>query len=221
MRLHGTRLLRPPGVYAPQEDTRLLARAVRDEPRTPGAVVLDVCTGTGALALTAAAHGAAHVTAVDLSRRAVLAARWNARLRGLPVRAVRGSLLSAVPGRTFDLILSNPPYVPTPGPLPSGGAERAWRAGEDGRAVLDELCEGAPAALRPGGVLLVVHSALCGTERTVEMLRESGLSTRVVDREIVPYGPVMRRHARWLEERGLVEPGVQKEELVVIRAERA
>jgi release factor glutamine methyltransferase len=87
--------------------------------------------------------------------------------------------------------------------------------------VLDELCGAAPGALRPGGVLLVVHSALCGTGRTVEMLRAGGLTAQVVDREIVPYGPVMRRYAPWLEARGLAEPGVHKEELVVIRAERA
>ncbi|MEU0459709.1 methyltransferase, partial [Streptomyces sp. NPDC006129] len=68
-----------PGVYAPQEDTELLAGALSDEPLPPGAEVLDVGTGTGALALEAARRGF-RVTAVDVSWSAVWAARLNARL---------------------------------------------------------------------------------------------------------------------------------------------
>ncbi|NEC47116.1 methyltransferase, partial [Actinospica acidiphila] len=80
-----------PGVYAPQEDTALLAAALADEPVAPGAAVLDVGTGSGALALTAARRGA-RVTAVDVSRRAVYAARLNALRAGLPLEVVRGNL---------------------------------------------------------------------------------------------------------------------------------
>ncbi|HCA84481.1 MAG TPA: methyltransferase, partial [Streptomyces sp.] len=56
--------LRPPGVYAPQDDTSLLSAALREEPLVPGARVLDLGTGTGALAVAAARRGA-RVTAVD------------------------------------------------------------------------------------------------------------------------------------------------------------
>ncbi|MEU6487455.1 HemK2/MTQ2 family protein methyltransferase [Streptomyces sp. NPDC046887] len=215
------RLLRPRGVYAPQEDTELLARAARAELRVLdrlGADVLDVGTGTGALALLAAESGTARVTAVDISWRAVLAARYNARRRGLRVAVRRGDLVAPVAGRRFDLILANPPYVLAPGR--AGAASRTWHAGPDGRTVLDRLCADAPALLRDSGVLLLVQSALCGVEQTVRRLADTGLESRVELRTFVPFGPVMARHAAWLEERGLIEPGIRKEELVVIRAQR-
>src|SRR4051812_18255335 len=59
-----------PGVYAPQADTCLLAQALHDEGVSAGADVLDVCTGSGALAVVAARMGA-RVSATDISRRAV------------------------------------------------------------------------------------------------------------------------------------------------------
>ncbi|NGO76806.1 methyltransferase [Streptomyces sp. YC504] len=212
-------LIALPGVYAPQDDTALLAEALRSEVLPPHARVLDVGTGTGALALAAAQRGA-EVTAVDASWKAVLTARLNARLAQLPVEVLKGSLLKPVADRTFDLIMANPPYVPAPSTTPGRGAARAWDAGRDGRLILDRLCATAPALLRPGGVLLLVHSALSGEEQTVGALRAAGLSTSVVERRAVVFGPVLRSRQTWLEARGLIQTGQDKEELVVVRAER-
>ncbi|HET9381432.1 MAG TPA: HemK2/MTQ2 family protein methyltransferase [Streptomyces sp.] len=210
-----------PGVYAPQDDTRLLAGALNDEPVPPGADVLDVGTGSGALALAAARRGA-RVTAVDASWRAVCAARVNALLAGVPLRARHGHLFEPVRGEAFDLVLANPPYVPAPydGPRAPRGAARAWDAGRDGRLVLDEICREAPAVLRPGGVLLVVQSALSAPGRTLERLRAADLKAAVTRRRRVPFGPVLRGRVRWLRERGLLDTAEDDEELVVIRAER-
>ncbi|AEW98829.1 HemK2/MTQ2 family protein methyltransferase [Streptantibioticus cattleyicolor] len=213
-------LLRLPGVYPPQRDTWLLVRALRAAAPPPGARVLDVCSGTGALALAAAAAGAGPVTAVDVSRRAVWAARANAALRGRRVRVLRGDLLTPVGGELFDVIVANPPYVAAGAPFPARGAARGWDAGADGRAVLDRICRRAPALLAPDGTLLLVHSALSGTGRTLAMLRCRGLKAAVVDRATVPFGPVMRSRAPWLRERGLIDAGTRTEELVVIRADR-
>jgi release factor glutamine methyltransferase len=213
--------LTPPGVYAPQWDTGLLARALRREGIGSGTEVLDLGTGSGALAVQAARLGA-RVTAVDISWPAVLTARVNALLAGQRVRVRRGDLTDAVPGRSYDLVVSNPPYVPSPsGRLPRRGRARAWDAGHDGRAFLDRICAAAPAVVRPAGALLIVHSGLCGVRATLRSLADAGLRASVTDRALVPYGPILRRRQRWLVREGLLEGDANGEELVVIRAEHA
>lgn len=213
-------LFRPPTVYRPQGDTWLLADAFTDEHLTAETRVLDLCAGSGALAVAAAERGAGRVTAIDISRRAVLATWLNTRCRGLDVRVLHGDLLEPVAGERFDVIVSNPPYVPAAADLlPTGGAARCWDAGTDGRAVLDRICAEAPAHLAPGGVLLVVFSALCGEERTIESLEAAGLDAAVVGRSVEPFGPVMTARADLLEERGLIAPGQRYEELVVVRGQ--
>ncbi|MFF8387818.1 HemK2/MTQ2 family protein methyltransferase [Streptomyces kanasensis] len=213
-------LLVPPGVYTPQDDTALLTEALDTVPLREGTRVLDIGTGSGALALEAARRGG-RVTAVDLSRRAVLATRLNAALAGVRVRAVRGDLLSPVAGESFDLIMANPPYVPDPeGARRPRGAARAWDAGHDGRLILDRICREAPGLLRPDGTLLLVHSVLSDPDRTLEHLRSAGLRAEVADRRWVAFGPVLRSRHGWLRERGLLSHDDDKEELVVIRGQR-
>ncbi|HEX5568390.1 MAG TPA: HemK2/MTQ2 family protein methyltransferase [Streptomyces sp.] len=217
-------LLRPPGVYAPQADTWLLRQALHDAGLAPGARVLDLCTGTGVLAMAALRMGAAEAVALDASPRAVLAARCNAWLHRLPLTVRHGDfteVLTEAENGCFDVVLANPPYVPSPGrALPRRGAARSWDGGPDGRSVLDRLCGRTPALLAPGGTLLLVHSDLCGTETTLARLRRQGLEPSVAARRDVPFGPVLRARAAWLEGRGLIAPGRRTEELVVIRADR-
>ncbi|MFI9007757.1 HemK2/MTQ2 family protein methyltransferase [Actinosynnema sp. NPDC053489] len=213
-------LLRPPGVYRPQEDTWLMAEALEEAGMPRGGRVLDVCTGTGALAIASAMAGAGEITAVDLSRRA-LAATWaNSRLRGLRVRVLRGDFGNLVGQGEFDVVTANPPYVPSAG-VPDRGAARAWDAGLDGRRVLDRLCAVLPLLLADRGMGLIVHSALSDPDVTLRQLRGGGLKASVVARRTVPFGPVMRDRAEWLARRGLIDRGQEQEELVVIRADAA
>ena len=214
-------LLSFPGVYRPQGDSLLLRDALLAVPVPAGARVLDLGTGTGLLAVAAARSGAGRVRAVDASHRAVLAARCNARLRGLRIHVTHGDLRAPLPGGPFDVVTANPPYVPCPpSATPGGRRGRAWDAGHDGRLYLDALCRTVPEMLAPGGVFLTVHSGLCGPSRTLRMLRASGLKAAVVARRRQPFGPVLRSRARWLRERGLIAPGEREEELVIVRADR-
>ena len=210
-----------PGVYAPQADTRLLARALRAEGVMADMDVLDVCTGSGALAVLAARMGA-RVSATDISRRAVMSARFNAARAGQRVQVRRGDLSAPWSGQTFDVVVSNPPYVPARRTRPPvWGRARAWDAGHDGRHVVDRISAHAPALLRPQGVLLMVHSSLCGAETTLRQLSAAGLTCSVTDRAYVPFGRVLTQRLPWLRDEGLIGAREDKEELVVIRAERS
>jgi len=196
----------------------MLARLVSEDPRLAGSNVLDLCTGSGALAIAAARAGALSVTAVDVSRRSVASVLLNAALNGVRVEALRGDLLEPVAGRKFDLILSNPPYLPSKEEtLPRRGRRRAWEAGPDGRALLDRIVQEAPAHLRPGGTLWLVHSSVCDTARTLDSLASAGLEPSVVETDRGPLGPLLAARAPMLAERGLVDSD-GREELVAIRA---
>ncbi|WP_333770963.1 HemK2/MTQ2 family protein methyltransferase [Streptomyces sp. IBSBF 2435] len=214
------RMLTVPGVYVPQHDTHLLMRSVGRENLGPGTHVLELGTGSGALAVQAARQGA-RVTAVDISRRAVLCARVNAALYRSRV-TVRRCDLSAFVAGDYDMVVSNPPYVPTPAALPPlRGKARAWDGGTDGRAVVDRVCATAGLVLRPGGTFLMVHSAMCGSDASIAVLARAGLDAEIIDRELVPLGPVLRSRLPWLRGQGLMADSQDKEELVVIRARRS
>lgn len=106
------RMLTVPGVYTPQHDTHLLMSAVARENITPGTRLLELGTGSGALAVHAARLGA-RVTAVDISHRAVLCARVNAALHRSRI-TVRYRDLSALDASRYDMVISNPRTFPRP-----------------------------------------------------------------------------------------------------------
>jgi release factor glutamine methyltransferase len=197
----------------------MLADRLAREP-IQGRSVLDLCTGSGLVAVAAGVGGAAEVVAVDVSRRSLVSVRLNAALNQVRVQPRRGDLFGPVGGRRFDFIASNPPYVPGPSvELPRRGLSRAWEAGPNGRVFLDRICTGAARHLNPGGVLLLVHSTVCGEDQTLEQLRRSGLQAEVVSRHVGSLGPRMRERADWLRQAGLLTG--EQEEMIVIRAQAA
>lgn len=198
----------------------MLAAHVARAPLRTGARVLELCPGSGIAAVAAARRGC-DVTAVDVSRRAVLTATANARLNGTRVRAVRGDLLAPLDGRSFHLIAANPPYLPgNSGDLPGSGPERAWEGGSDGRTLLDRILAAAPPRLEPGGVLLLVHSSVCGEEETLAALRRAGLEPEVRERRCGPLGPLLADRAEELAEKGLLGDGKPEEDVLVISGRR-
>jgi release factor glutamine methyltransferase len=197
----------------------MLAECLEREQLHPWCSVLDLCTGSGLLAVSAARR-ASRVVAVDVSWRALLAVRANARLNGVAVQAVRGDLFAAVPNQRFDLIVSNPPYLPGRGAdVPRRGAARAWEGGPRGRSFLDRICTQTRNHLRPGGVLLLVHSSVCSIPETLHRLTQQDLDPTIVATHEGPLGARLRSRTDWLRQQGLLADG-NWEQLVVIRAQR-
>jgi release factor glutamine methyltransferase len=213
-------------VYQPQYDSRLLVDTMKWTGIVAGKRVLDLCTGSGFVAIAAAEMGCASVTAFDICPHAVRCSRDNAVDAGVDVDVREGSWTRAFDCAPFDVVVSNPPYVPTP-PIddtdliaPSAGPSWSFNAGPDGRLVLDPLCESATNLLCHGGSLLLVQSAFAGVQQSLDCLRSTGLDARVVASQWVPFGPVLSARARWLENTGRLRRGCRAEELVVIRAEK-
>ncbi|MGZ4525511.1 MAG: HemK2/MTQ2 family protein methyltransferase [Mycobacterium sp.] len=213
-------------VYQPQEDSRLLVDVMHQSALIPGRRVLDLCTGSGFAAIAAAEMGGAGVTAFDICPHAVGSSRGNAATAGVDVDVRKGTWNDALDCAPFDVVMSNPPYVPTPPDgnteaiSPGAGPSWAWNAGPDGRMVLDPLCEAAPKLLCDGGTLLLVHSALAGVQKSLDSLKWAGMDAKVVASKWIPFGPVMTARANWLESVGLIPRGRWEEELIVIRADR-
>ena len=145
----------------PRPETELVVEAALAA-LPDGGAALDLCTGTGCIAVTIALdRPGVRVTAVETSPEALALARENAAALGAELELLQGDLYAPVPpGRRFHVVVANPPYVPT-GELPGLSREVqrepriALDGGPDGLAVLRRVVEGAPAALHPGGALVV------------------------------------------------------------------
>ncbi len=127
-RYGGLRLRVPPGVFHPGVffSTPIFLSFLQ-KIDLQGKTVIDVGTGSGALALFAARRGA-RVTALDINPLAVATARDNARDNGLEVAVMESDLFDRVPAQAFDYVLINPPYYPR---SPRDTAESAFFAGEN------------------------------------------------------------------------------------------
>ena len=158
-----------PGVFIPRPETEVLAGAAIS--RVPaGGIVVEPCTGTGAIAAAVAQEtNAAAVVATDISEAAVELATANAKRADLPVNVLKGDLLDPVRRElrgAVDVLVSNPPYL-TPDDLVHSQPEvldwdplEALVAGPSGHEVTDRLIAAALEWLRPGGwLLLEVDSA--------------------------------------------------------------
>jgi len=182
-------LLVRPGVFLPRPETEVLAgEALARTP--PGGVVVEPCTGTGAVACAIAAERPdATVVAADVSADAVALARENAARAGVTLRVVQGDLLDPVPRElrgSVDVLVTNPPYVAEAEmaavePEVKADPRTALVAGPTGYEVTDRLLALAPAWLRQGGWLLM-ETAESRAAETADRARTQGL----VEASVIP-----------------------------------
>lgn len=158
-------LMVTPATLVPRPETELLVDlALREVPRRAEWFILDLGTGSGAIAIAIAKERPlARVTATDISTDALDVARQNARQLETPnVEFLAGDWTAPVHGSRFNVIVSNPPYVRSNDAAlqtlycePNG----ALSAGEDGLDAIRVLARDCGVLLEPGGVLLLEHGA--------------------------------------------------------------
>lgn len=157
-----------PSVLIPRPETELLIETALAHSATR---ILDIGTGSGAIAATLALETGATVTATDISAEALLTAKVNAARLGSTVEWVHCDLGSAFADESFDLVVSNPPYVaeserPALSPeVRDYEPSLALFAGPEGLDVYGRLIPDARRLLRPAGCLLLEAGA--GNARTV------------------------------------------------------
>nr|WP_229836786.1 peptide chain release factor N(5)-glutamine methyltransferase [Dactylosporangium sucinum] len=182
---YGLSLAVGPGVFVPRFETELLVEWAL---RQPASRVVDLCSGSGAIAVAFAVNRpSARVTAVERSPAALRWLRRNVDALAPSVEVVEGdvtdfSILSDVDG-SVDLVLCNPPYVPLDAPVDvevrDHDPAEAVFAGDDGLALMPAVAARAAALLRPGGRLAIEHDDTQG-ESLPALLRE-GPFTDVTD----------------------------------------
>ena len=172
------------GVYNPAEDSYLLIKGieVRGDEK-----VLDMGCGSGVVAIHLAKAGC-RVTAADINKRAVENTRKNAMINGLSIKCVRSNLFSDIEEK-FDIIVFNPPYLPTE------GEDIAWDGGENGTRIIEKFLEDAHRHLTGNGKIYMVASSLTGMDSIMkkfgeiyefrERMKESYFFEKIILYEIV------------------------------------
>ena len=180
-----------PGVFTPRPETEVVAGLAIEAARAcgPAPVVVDLCTGSGAIALAVADElPGATVHAVELSVDAHAWAARNVEATGLPVQLRLGDATTAYPelDGTVDVVVSNPPYIPV-GMVPLDPEVRdhdpevaLYGGSEDGLAIPLAVARRAAGLLRPGGTLVMEHADSQG-QTLPAALRRTGEWADVVD----------------------------------------
>lgn len=160
-----------PGVFVPRPETELVAEAAIEAARSSGPqpLVMDLCSGSGAIALAVAQEvPGAQVVAVELGEEPVHAIGTNAERLGLPVQVLRADATAATTladlGAQVHVVAANPPYIP-PDAVPQEPEVRdhdpdlaLYGGGPDGLDVPRGVLATATRLLRPGGVLVMEHA---------------------------------------------------------------
>lgn len=170
------------GVYRPKLDSFLIAKVLTEIP-LKGKRVLDVCTGCGILALIAAKRGASVVVAIDIDENSIKCTQYNSVLNHVVVDARLGNLYDPIKNdEKFDLIVANPPSLPTP---PGLSIDEGYAGGKiaddgpDGRRYLDPLITLVPRYLEKGSYFLTLHGNFSNIEKSGEILEAEGFLVEI------------------------------------------
>ncbi len=169
-----------PTVYEPAEDSRLLAETAVE--RIEDGLVLEVGIGSGYVADRVASETDATVLGSDISPEACSRAREEG------IETVRGNLTQPFVADSFDVVLFNPPYLPTPPEAEwDDPLEYALSGGPDGRKVIRPFLSDLGRVLRPDGRGYLLVSTLTDPDAVFELATDVGLVTREIASEPFPF----------------------------------
>jgi HemK-related putative methylase/protein-(glutamine-N5) methyltransferase, release factor-specific len=155
---YGKKLEVKEGVLIPRPETELLTEEVIK--LAEGKTVLDLCTGSGAIAIAVKLETSCTVTASDVSDVAIEVAKRNAELNGVEIEIIKSDLFNDITGK-FDIIVSNPPYIPTADVAGLMSEVKDYEpllaldGGADGLDIIRRIAEDAKTRLNDGGILLL------------------------------------------------------------------
>lgn len=189
-------------IYRPAADTELLVRSIR---LLEGERVLEIGTGTGLVAIHCAKHGG-KVTATDVCAEALDLTRENAVTNEVVLDLREGDLFEPVEG-VFDVIIFNPPYLPTaPEDLTHSDLDKALDGGPDGTKVTVQFLNGLPDHLAQEGRAYLVVSSLQDMGLIEAEIHKMGLAARKRDSEKFDFEEIsvleLRRPPRETRPRG-------------------
>ena len=184
-------------VLSPRGDTELVVeeaikeiKKVKKAPR-----VLDLMTGSGAIAVTVALETNSVVYATDISKTALEVAKRNAKEHGAKIKFVESDIFKGLKKEKFDVIISNPPYIPTKDILALDDEVKkydptiALDGGEDGLYFYREIAQASPQFLKENGVLVLeigynqgesVKKVLQNNFKNIRIKKDYGGNNRIV-----------------------------------------
>jgi len=191
-------------VLIPRQETEELCqwglshlKTLKKEPLS----ALDLCTGSGAIAVTLK-HECPHaaVTASDLSAEALSLAKQNAQMNGAEIQFLQGDLWEPIRGKAFDLILSNPPYIPsadcdTLQEEVMREPRMALDGGADGLDFYRRIADEAITHLNPGG-LIAVELGIGEAEAVAQMFQNAGLTDVSIRKDLYGVARMVGAHRR-------------------------
>jgi len=193
LEIEGIRLTQCDNVYKPAEDTFLLLDTIKHLTKSgdlsfSGQTVLELGTGTGLVSLwiaTKASTRPEHMVITDISPPAAHCARENVILNSVKQIVILCSdLFSAfVKSVKFDIIIFNPPYVPSNNEFsskPRDWENRTWNGGVQGREIIDQFLLSFADYLSNTGKAFLIHSSLNKLTKTIEITKAQGFALEIV-----------------------------------------
>jgi release factor glutamine methyltransferase len=170
----------PESVYCPREDSELLA-GILEGMDLRGKKTLEIGCGSGFLSIIMAKNGAS-VTSVDTNPEAASITKINAGKNKVEINAIESDLFENVKD-IFDMVIFNPPYLPTE----PGENDITYSGGSSGRETIERFIIGSKNHIIKDGIVLVLISSLTDEKEVIKIFESAGMNAKPICRKKIPW----------------------------------